>query len=350
MGYKLEVYHFNKLLEKLEDKYEIWAPKRFIGKGSFSDTDYIRYDKVNNFNDIEFDEKSNSSAKEVVFPITQTLFYFNEDSYSVPSIKEKEKLVIARACDINGIHRLDTLYYKNGKADFYYKRLREKVKFIILQCNHSYKNCFCVSMNGNKTNDHVMAINVEGNNIYIQIDDDEFNNYFDDIEAEEYDYEFKYVEENNIKVEVPKVEDMPKEILTDERIWRNYDRCIKCGRCNLNCATCTCFTTGDLFYNENKNVGERRRVWTSCHFDNFSLMAGNHAFRYENRERGRYHVLHKVYDFKKKFGEGNMCVGCGRCEDTCPQYISYVDTVNSLSKILREEYGNMVREEKRNEE
>lgn len=349
MSYRLEVHQFNKLLNILQEKYEIWAPKRFIGKGSFSDTDYIRYDKVNNFNDIEFREKSNSSAKEVVFPITQTTLYFNEDSYSIPSRGDKDRLVIARACDITGIHRLDTLYYKNGEPDFYYSKLRDKVKFIILECNHSYKNCFCVSMGGNKTTDHVMGMKVKENTIFIEVDDEEFNDYFRDIDKEVVDYKFHYVEENDIKVNVPHVKEMPKEILTDERIWSNYDRCIKCGRCNLNCATCTCFTSNDLFYSENKNVGERRRVWTSCHFDNFSLMAGNHAFRYENRERGRYHVLHKVYDFKKKFGEGNMCVGCGRCEDTCPQYISYIETVNTLTKILEEEHKDIVKEVNHNE-
>lgn len=341
MGYKLEVHEFNKLIENLQKKYEIWAPKRFIGKGSFSDTDYIRYDRVKNFNDIEFKEKSNASVKEVVFPVTQTILYFNEDSYSIPKECEKEKLVIARACDINGIHRLDTLYYKNGESDFYYKRLREKVKFIILQCNHAYKNCFCVSMDGNKTDDHVMGINVDDNNIYIQVTNEEFEDYLLDINSKQCDYKFKYVEENNIKVKVPHVKNMPREIFNDERIWSDYDRCIKCGRCNLNCPTCTCFTTNDLFYKENKNIGERRRVWSSCHFDKFSLMAGNHAFRYKDWEKGRYHVLHKVYDFKKKFGEGNMCVGCGRCEDTCPQYISYVNTVNTLTEVLEgEEYKN----------
>lgn len=348
MGYKLEVNQFNDLLKSLEEKYEIWAPKRFVGKGNFADTDYIRYDKVHNFADIEFKEKSNSSAKEVVFPITQTTIYFNEDSFNVPKISEKEKLVIARACDINGIHRLDTLYYKNGEPDFYYKRLREKIKFIILECPHSYRNCFCVSMGGNKTDDHVMGMKVDENKIFIEINEEEFNEYFEGKDLEEVEYNFHYVEQNDIKVNVPHVKDMPNEVLADERIWNSYDRCIKCGRCNLNCPTCTCFTSSDLFYTENKNVGERRRVWTSCHFDNFSLMAGNHAFRYENRERGRYHVLHKVYDYKKLFGEGNMCVGCGRCEDTCPQYISYINTVNTLTKVLEEEYPE-VRREVRNE-
>lgn len=350
MGYKLEVKQFNDLLKALESKYEIWGPKRFAGKGNFADTDYIRYDTVHNFADIEFREKSNSSAKEVVFPITQTILYFNEDEFKVPKDKFKEKLVIARACDITGIHRLDTLYYRNGEPDFYYNRLRSKVNFIILECPHSYRNCFCVSMGGNKTDDHVMGMKVDEKDIFIEVDEQSFHKFFDSLGIEEVDYNFHYVDQNEIKVNVPHVKEIPSEVANDERIWGDYERCIKCGRCNLNCPTCTCFTTSDLFYSENKNSGEKRRIWTSCHFDSFSLMAGGHMFRETNMAKGRYHVLHKVYDFKKLFGEGNMCVGCGRCEDTCPKYISYIETVNKLTKVLEEEYPEVVREVRVNEE
>ena len=45
-----------------------------------------------------------------------------------------------------------------------------------------------------------------------------------------------------------------------------------------------------------------------------------------------------------------MCVGCGRCEDTCPKYISYIETVNTLTKVLEEEYPEVVREVRVNEE
>lgn len=31
---------------KLQEEYEIWAPKRFVGKGRYSDTDLIKYARV----------------------------------------------------------------------------------------------------------------------------------------------------------------------------------------------------------------------------------------------------------------------------------------------------------------
>ena len=46
----------------------------------------------------------------------------------------------------------------------------------------------------------------------------------------------------------------------------------------------------------------------------------------------RYKVLHKVSDFKKRFGF-HMCVGCGRCDDVCPEYISMAKCVDVINKI-----------------
>ena len=38
-------------------------------------------------------------------------------------------------------------------------------------------------------------------------------------------------------------------------------------------------------------------------------------------------------DNKKSFGT-HMCIGCGRCDDACPEYISYINCINKLSKKL----------------
>lgn len=332
MSYKLNITQFNGLIKALERDYDIWAPKRFSHKGSYADNDYIRYDVVHAYDEIELEEKSTSSAKEVVFPITQTVLVFDERGERVPEIPDRKKLVIARACDITGISRLDTLYLNNGQPDYYYSRLREQVSFIILECPHDYGSCFCASMGGNMTDDYVMGMKIEDGCVHLDTKDGELEDYFRNIDKASIDYQFHFVEENAIKVKAPIVQEMPP-ALFDHPMWETYNRCISCGRCNLNCPTCTCFTTKDLFYNENKTMGERRRVWSTCHFKSYTLMAGGHNVRENERSRGRFHVLHKVYDYRKRFGF-NMCIGCGRCEDTCPKYISYIEAVRTLGDIL----------------
>ena len=44
MGYKVSFEEVNKIFDQLQSEYEIWAPKRFVGKGRYSDTDIIKYD------------------------------------------------------------------------------------------------------------------------------------------------------------------------------------------------------------------------------------------------------------------------------------------------------------------
>ena len=115
-------------------------------------------------------------------------------------------------------------------------------------------------------------------------------------------------------------------------LWEEYgNRCIGCGRCNFVCPTCTCFTMQDIFYRDNEKAGERRRVWASCQVDGFTDIAGGITFRKDQGDRFRFKVMHKIYDYEKRFGYP-MCVGCGRCDDVCPEYISYSNCVNRLAK------------------
>lgn len=87
---------------------------------------------------------------------------------------------------------------------------------------------------------------------------------------------------------------------------------------------------------ENQNVGERRRVWASCQVDGFTDIAGGHSFRNSKVDRLRFKAMHKIYDFNKRFGY-QMCVGCGRCDDNCPQYISFSTTIDKINEFLKED-------------
>lgn len=86
----------------------------------------------------------------------------------------------------------------------------------------------------------------------------------------------------------------------------------------------------DIAYTDNGKNGERRRVWASCQVDGFTDMAGGHNFRDNKGQRMRFKVLHKVYDYNKRYGY-HMCVGCGRCDDVCPEYISFSSAINKLN-------------------
>jgi anaerobic sulfite reductase subunit A len=331
LGIRLSIEEFDIGLKKLSEAFKIYAPVCLKGKNTFSDVDLIRYEEIDSIKDIEFDRKSHYSSKEVVLPVTQTLFYFTEDKFSEPEVFTKGIIVFLRSCDIHSYKRLDEIYLNNKFSDKYYKVLREKVKFVLMGCENSFENCFCTSMGTNKTEEYSVYVKPIGDMVFMDIKDEIFYGVF---QGEQLEVVPDFVLENEINV---KISDKINEKVNELPMWREYDsRCIACGRCNFACPTCTCNTMQDIYYKENKNVGERRRVWSSCHVDGFTDMAGGHNFRKSNGDRMRFKVLHKIYDYKKRFGT-HMCTGCGRCDDICPQYISFSNCVNKLSEAVESE-------------
>ncbi|MHC6180294.1 anaerobic sulfite reductase subunit AsrA [Clostridium sp. JNZ X4-2] len=329
MGFAADTDKFNSFLRKLGKDYKIYAPVDLKGKGTFSDTDTVRYAQINTIEEIEFNKKSNFSPREVLLPITQTLFYFTEDSVTEPKADDKKVLIFLRSCDIHAIKRIDEIYLRNGFGDIYYKTLRNKVKFVLMECENSFENCFCCSMGSNSTEKYDLFVRYKGEKVFIECRDKTFEGYFNNMEK--CAVKPKFVQSNEVKVKIP--ENIDEDIFTNP-MWKEYStRCINCGRCNVVCGTCTCFSMQDIFYKDNKNTGERRRVWASCQVDGYTDIAGGHSFRQDNGERMRFKVMHKVYDFKKRFGY-NMCVGCGRCDDACPEYISFSNCVNKLNDAV----------------
>ena len=103
MGYRLTLENMNKLIVQLQKNSEVYAPKVFEGEGTFSDTDRIRYGKINKIEEIEFDKKSDFSYKEVLLPITQVLFFFTEDECKEAEVDERPALIFLRSCEIHSL-------------------------------------------------------------------------------------------------------------------------------------------------------------------------------------------------------------------------------------------------------
>ncbi len=315
----------DEVLKTWAKEYHIYAPTRFVGKGIYSDTDYVRYDKISTVDQIEFQEKSNFSFKDTILKNAETLFYFTEDQVKVSDEDAKGSIVFLRSCDLHAVKRLDEIYLRNGAVDTFYKRIRDRVKFVLIGCKESFENCFCVSMDSNKSENYDMALNVVGDTFFVDVKESQWMELFKGKEEVEVCPDF--VTENETKVSIP--EKFEKDMI-NQPLWDEYDaRCIGCGRCNVVCPTCTCFTMQDLFYSENGKVGERRRVMASCMVDGYSDVAGGGSYRKKKSERMRFKVLHKVSDHKKRFGY-HMCVGCGRCDDICPEYISFANAIKKL--------------------
>lgn len=330
---KLTRKEFIEAFARLSDKYRLFGPKRLAGRGRFSDTDLITCDFLNSIEELESEEKSFLSPKAVVFPPDETTFIFNRDEFKEPEMEDdREIIVFLRPCDINGFARLDRMFLENGgQPDPYYKRRRDRIHFFMIECRNSFENCFCVAMNSNIAQNYAAAVRFGDDELLLKINDESFGSFFS---GDKTDFEPEFVSEDAVSVELSPDQTMPTEIFS-HAMWQEYDqRCIACGRCNTSCITCTCFSTVDIHYTDSRGCGERRRVWDGCHLDGFTDMAGGHSFRKNKGERMRFKTLHKIYDFRKRFGF-DMCVGCGRCDDVCPEYISFSSCINRLTSTLK---------------
>ena len=275
--------------------------------------------------DIVWDARSDYSFKEILTPICQVLFYFTEHSVRESEFPEKGAVIFLRSCDLHAVKRLDYMFLQNGPEDYYYKTLRDKVKFVLMGCDHPFEGCFCVSMGTNVSTNYDAAVNFKDGTYYLDCPDADLAAALKDHAEGTCDVTADHVEKDAVEVHIP--ENLTSAIAKSS-IWDEYDkRCIKCGRCTLACPTCTCWSMQDLFYTEDGKAGERRRVQTSCMFDDYTLVAGGGCFRQKAGERMRFKVLHKVLDFKKRAGF-QMCVGCGRCDAICPEYISLTHCIN----------------------
>jgi len=336
MGYVLDTDGFAKVIGNLLDDYRIFAPVRKKGAGRFTDVDCVIYDEIKDASEIELEAKSDYSSKEFLTPLSETILYFTEEEVKEADLDQKPVLIFGRSCDLHALKRIDQIYLANGPAeDSFYKRRRGLVKCVLIGCGHSYDNCFCVSMDSNKCgDDYVFSVDLIDGKIHADVPDEEFDRIFSAAGGAVQDVTPRFVTENDVKVEIPDA--IPNSIITNE-LWNEYTtRCINCGRCNFVCPTCTCYTMQDVFYSDNGKVGERRRVGASCMVDRYTDVAGGGQYRKTNGERMRFKVLHKISDFKKRFGY-QMCVGCGRCDDICPEYISFSNIINKVNDAVKKE-------------
>lgn len=333
MGYLLGLKEINEVLRQWNKNFVIYAPKLIPDGGAFSDTDSVHYGEITSIEEIVFDRKSDFSFKEILLPISETLFYFTEDSVMEPAAPEKQAIIFLRSCDLHAVKRLDTMYLHNGAEDHYYKRLRDRVKFILMGCEESYESCFCVDMKTNRSDDYHASMDLSEEGVRIDNKNPEWDELLTANCTKQADVTPSYVMETETRVNIPKSLSLD---IMKSTMWNQYDsRCIGCGRCNFVCPTCTCFTMQDVFYTDNGKTGERRRVWASCMTDGFTDVAGGGSYRKNNGQRMRFKVLHKVYDYKKRNGI-HMCVGCGRCDDVCPEYISFSHCINQLENGMKE--------------
>jgi formate hydrogenlyase subunit 6/NADH:ubiquinone oxidoreductase subunit I len=106
--------------------------------------------------------------------------------------------------------------------------------------------------------------------------------------------------------------------------------CFACTGCTSLCPTCSCFTCVD---ESRDGRAERTREWDSCLLEGFQREASGHSPSPLAGDRVRRFWTHKLeHTFAERL-ERLGCVGCGRCDVTCPGSIGALRVLGALGAV-----------------
>lgn len=319
------------IFQLLSREYEVYGPKFKSGEGHLSDTAVTDYALLENFDELCWDKKAAFSPKEFFLPVTEEIMVFNGNG-ATPSLSSiSPKVLFLRPCETHAIKRMDA-HFRNGFKDPNYEKRRNTTYLFVIECTQSWDSCFCQTMETDKAERFDLLIRKVNDDQYrVAIGNEKFDNLFLTFKELQSEEEEHSPVENSWNVGLPEID----ESVNSFQVWKEYGkRCIGCGKCNFVCPTCFCFTMRDETREDGTIV--RQRVWSSCQVKGFAMVAGGYEYRKDQADKGRFKFLHKFKHFKDVHGV-NLCVGCGRCVEACPEFIDIrvnMTKVNLESKLI----------------
>ena len=125
----------------------------------------------------------------------------------------------------------------------------------------------------------------------------------------------RFPSDQHIKSSIKKIN---QATITAEQ-WQQLGlQCLTCSGCTNLCPTCSCFTTFDQNIDGESAAFKRERCWDSCLYEAFQRESSGHNPSKEAGERLQRYWFHKFSDHYADEFNRYGCVGCGRCEQTCP--------------------------------
>jgi sulfhydrogenase subunit beta (sulfur reductase) len=269
-------------------------------------------------------------------------FHVDSDSAASEDPTPKRAFVGIRSCELYALALNDKVFSTGEYADPMYKRLRENICLVAVDCLQPGGNCFCVSM---KTGPRVkedfdLALteivtgaghwfaartgSALGNELMAEV------KHRDAVPAEEQEVVAATdaaADHMGRQVTIENVKEMLYESF-DHQIWDDIaKRCLTCANCTMVCPTCFCSTVEDST-DLTGSRAERTRRWDSCFTMDFARVAGGNM-RPSTKARYRQWFMHKFAFWEEQFGRSG-CVGCGRCITWCPVGIDVTEELNAL--------------------
>jgi formate hydrogenlyase subunit 6/NADH:ubiquinone oxidoreductase subunit I len=287
------------------------------------------------------------SWKRFLHPPVVTLWRARRDERGfviedAPADGTRRAFIGVRACELAAIRLQDRVLLEGRYVDAAYKRAREGVFLVAVNCGDAGGTCFCDSMGtgprattgfdlaltelvGPRSHDFLVETGSERGTEVAAALPLRPSSAAELVAAEA-------LAENARKRMGRTIETAGlKELLVRSAESPRWEalalRCLSCANCTMVCPTCFCVTVED----ETDLAGtgaQRRRRWDSCFTTEFSYIHGG-SVRTSTSARYRQWITHKLATWEEQFGTSG-CVGCGRCITWCPAGIDITAEVSGL--------------------
>lgn len=300
------------------------------------------------------------SLKNFLFPPRETLLELEreEDKWQVREPEDPHTplaVIGARSCDLHALRVQDRVFLGGQYVDPAYKKRRESLFIVAVNCRRAAATCFCHSM---KTGPAVsfgfdLALTELEQHFVVQIGSDQGGKVITAAQwspcsttqidearrlPEQLDRRMKQ-RSNETSTAAP--EDGPRgrhldtsdihDLLLgnlEHARWNDVaERCLACANCTMVCPTCFCSSVEEVTDLTGDQV-RRQRQWDSCFTAEHSYMNSG-VVRKTTRSQYRQWLTHKLATWIDQFGSSG-CIGCGRCITWCPVGIDLTEEVAAI--------------------
>lgn len=247
-----------------------------------------------------------------------------------------------RSCELHAIAVQDRVFQSGQHHNEDYKKRRQAIFTVAVNCTQAAATCFCTSMNTGPAvsldcdlelteiiNEHehyflLRSGSKEGLKILQQLPTTP-------AQAVQHQQEKAAIQQAEHQMAAgPRMFDSGdvKTLLYrsyESPVWDDIaERCLSCANCTMVCPTCFCTTVEDTTDLSGENA-ERWEQWDSCFTADFSFIHGG-PVRPSTSSRYRQWMTHKLATWQDQFGTSG-CVGCGRCVAWCPVGIDITEEI-----------------------
>ena len=287
------------------------------------------------------------SPRSFIYPSVQKLFEIDRrtDTYTVidPGPERTQLIFAVHPCDIHAVTVLDRTFL-GAFEDFYYARLRQGTRTVVLNCNRACDKGFCPSMGTGPflqiEEGYDVVMTTLGDEFLLEAGSQRGRELVEGapgvVPAGEEHLQRKAAIEEEATASFQKsldTEGLPELLMEtlDHPVYKEVAdlRCLGCTNCTMVCPTCYCYNVVDRSDFGPKRV-ERGRQWDSCQDLYFAQVhMGN--FREPQQARLRQFLTHKLGTWVEQYGCFG-CIGCGRCMTWCPTEIDITEMAKEIQR------------------